>query len=46
MPPQIALDIFNDIAKMIDDAVVTVYVEINRFAITKKIHCLSCRSEP
>lgn len=27
MPPQIALDIFNDIAKMIDDAVVTVYVD-------------------
>lgn len=25
VPPQIALDIFNDIAKMIDDAVVTVY---------------------
>ena len=27
VPPQIALDIFNDIAKMIDDAVVTVYVD-------------------
>lgn len=25
VPPQIALDIFNDIAKMIDDAVVTIY---------------------
>lgn len=25
VPPQIALDIFNDIAKMIDDAIVTVY---------------------
>ena len=27
VPPQVALDIFNDIAKMIDDAVVTVYVD-------------------
>ncbi len=25
VPPQIALDIFNDIAKMIDDAVITIY---------------------
>ena len=36
VPPQIALDIFNDIAKMIDDAVVTVYVDNKPVCATEK----------
>ncbi|ALA93619.1 T5orf172 domain-containing protein [Porphyromonas gingivalis AJW4] len=36
VPPQIALDIFNDIAKMIDDAIVTVYEDNKPICHDKK----------